>query len=344
MHPTRAVNRDILTIANSVRMPSTRKYRIGSLSRNLPPFGNIDDDYIEPAIQTLASEIYERLYCRLANESIPMESSKPAVVRDFVGTLSSANCGNGTWDPGWRIVEAEAAAVGVSKYDLTMWAPTTGVRIPDRMPKVGDRCRVHVPKEVIGLYPGFYVALGDADAPDQAATDPSSTCLVRTYWNLLSDAAETLVRLVTARLNGAAIPFKLKVLRDPLSYRVATSAVLFVDRGYLPSALPHISEIYQALAPDLREEVPLMTLKLANGLGLAEEPGNGLSFGQHRCLLVARGVVQAGLRQRYSIRTVVEMVTRVFEDDGVDPSQPFLSFSDSSDAYIKMRRTIAARV
>lgn len=39
--------------------------------------------------------------------------------------------------------------------------------------------------------------------------------------------------------------------------------------------------------------VPLFTKPLAPGLGLAEDPGDRLSFGQSRCRIAAEGLVRA---------------------------------------------------
>jgi type III HopA1-like effector protein len=41
------------------------------------------------------------------------------------------------------------------------------------------------------------------------------------------------------------------------------------------------------LQTGLRREVPLFTKPVAAGLGMAEDPANGMSFGQHRCHLIA---------------------------------------------------------
>src|SRR5262245_55857332 len=94
----------------------------------------------------------------------------------------------------------------------------------------------------------------------------------------------------TSLLNASRVPFRIKVLRDPAAYRRADAGVLFLRRHDRARIDPLIARITAAVAEGLRPEVPLFTKRLADGLGFAEDPAGSLSFGQHRCRLVAEAL------------------------------------------------------
>ncbi|MEZ4571352.1 MAG: T3SS effector HopA1 family protein [Thermomicrobiales bacterium] len=71
------------------------------------------------------------------------------------------------------------------------------------------------------MSPGFYTVL--SDEPYDAAD-----LVVRVYWNLYSWGAATLVQGITGRLNGAKVPFRLKVVNHP----TATTAAMRVCSIY----------------------------------------------------------------------------------------------------------------
>jgi hypothetical protein len=70
--------------------------------------------------------------------------------------------------------------------------------------------------------------------------------------------------------------------------------------------------------------VPLFTRELAPGLGLAEDPSGGLSFGQSRCRLVARGLWNGFTRGRTDREGRLAAVAEAFHEAGVDPAVPYL--------------------
>ena len=91
-------------------------------------------------------------------------------------------------------------------------------------------------------------------------------------------------------LNAASVPFRLKVLSNPDAYTRADAGVLYLRRRHALAAGDVIARIYEAVADGLRPEIPLLTLRLADGLALAESPPTG-SYGQHRCRLIARAAL-----------------------------------------------------
>ncbi len=72
----------------------------------------------------------------------------------------------------------------------------------------GATVSVLLPRELLRISPGFYLALGDAAFAGDSA-------IVRFYWNVRSEGASALVAMLTTALNQQGLGFQLKVLNDP---------------------------------------------------------------------------------------------------------------------------------
>jgi hypothetical protein len=101
------------------------------------------------------------------------------------------------------------------------------------------------------------------------------------------------MELVTRRLNAAGMPFRLKVVDDPEAFDRCDSAVLTFQRKDRVTALEHVRQLYEDVRSSLQGLVPGLTRRLAPGLGFAEDPGDGVSFGAQRCGLIAEALVEA---------------------------------------------------
>jgi hypothetical protein len=276
----------------------------------------------------LETELYSHLYVRpSASAGTPSDS---LAMRDHTAALSAANSGTGSWEPGWKIVEVERdGSVAVMRDQVTFWVPRTGLRTRASKLRRGDYCRVWVSKELRQLVPGFYFAIGNGDrADDRDATGP----LVRFYWNLTVGAAVQYMQLATGLLNEARIPFRTKVLSDPSSYVRADSGVLYVEQRHFRVLCPLVTRIHEAITTGLREDVPMFAKRLAPGLGLAEDPNNGLSFGQSRCNAVARAAWLCHLRGIDGADERLRLLGGEVKKDGINPGAPFLN-SGSMDIY-----------
>lgn len=311
------VHGDLRLIAEAAEVVSPTRLLVLGAPRDVPgPRPSLEE--------ALATELYDRLYLcpRSADETARGDDDLGR--RDLIAGLSAANVGSGTWEPGWTLVEAEAAAedgrLAVRRDGLTFWADPADVR-PEAVPA----CRVRTAKELRFWSPGYYTALGDADDdPDDPTGDGR---LVRYYWHLTPAAAVPLVRAATTLLNGDGLPFRLKVLDDPAGFRRADAAVLFVRRRDAGVVAEAVGRIHETVAGGLRPEVPLFTHRLADGLSSAEDPDGDLSFGQDRCLLAARGLVRAfvqdggGSTAEGRLRAIVQ----AFLEAGLDPARPDLA-------------------
>jgi HopA1 effector protein family len=226
-----------------------------------------------------AEALYSALHCRVSTAGSPDTGfTNWTGARDFADRLSAANGGVGTWQRGWtgHGVEADGRIV-VERH---------GVRfrvVPEEYrPGAGEgAAAVRIPKEHFELIPGFYLAHGDADD----TRDDGHT--IRLYWHIAPTGAERLVGLTTLLLNRSGIGFQLKLVSEPLRYDRTDPAVLYLARPDYPRAEPVLRKIHHEMKGWLRSTVSLLVKPMAPGVGLAEDPGDGSSFGEHRCRLLA---------------------------------------------------------
>jgi HopA1 effector protein family len=323
---------DLAELAAAVQIVSPTEYRMRGEPRvlNLSPAteGGGEVDMRALLVAALEGEIYSRLYVRPATDA--GRASGTAAQRDFIGALSAANGGAGCWEPGWRVVGVEEdGRVAVSRDAVTFWTGAEGVRTTRGALCEGDFCRVRVAKELRHLLTGFYCAIGNGAGP---AGGDETDRLVRVYWHLTAAIAVDYMSAATTLLNRARIPFRTKVLSDPAAYGRADAGVLYLERRHFAAARPAVAALQRRFAGALRPEVPMFTRALAPGVGVAEDPGGGQSFGQARAATAARAFWQAHLRGETDEPARLEALTRGFREEGLDPARPHLC-PGSDDVY-----------
>jgi hypothetical protein len=123
------------------------------------------------------------------------------------------------------------------------------------------------------------------------------------------------VATVTGRLIDTRGPWSLACAIDPR--RIARIGCAVLD---LPSLDAMPADLLDDMTPLLRPVAPPLCLPLAAGVGAAEYPENGMTFGEHRCHLVA-----LALRHPSSASNPLRAVAAVFAAHGLDPAQPHRS-------------------
>jgi hypothetical protein len=273
----------------------------------------------------LSSALYRRLYCRPQPHAVPGPPDLRAA-RVFIETLSNANGGNGCWDADWTVERADADGMLQLRkvgQKLRFWAFETEFRPDDGEHSLAATGRVRIGKELREMLPGFYMALGEADRPSRASGQPRT--MTRFYWHLTAQAAVLWLAELTRRFNAAAVPFEAKVLSDPGAYWRADAGVLYIDDAWRDKALALLPDLHRTLFRRLRPATPMFTRRLAPGLAMAEDPGDGQSFGQHRCSLVAKALQQAYEEGLESVQERAAAIMRGFTRQGLDAARPWLN-------------------
>jgi class II lanthipeptide synthase len=322
------VSPDLKEMIEATAIDSVDRFLVAGSVIEVPP--NVGKDGALNSL--LASALYRHMYCRPSPQPMARVIDRRAA-RVFVEELSSANCGTGSWEPGWRIETIEpdgTLVVANQRDDLTLWAHPEQFSSANAPLGVGSIGRLHVGKELREMLPGYYTALGNAD--QSVADDGTSVETLRLYWHLTAEIAATWMRELTHRLNAANVAFRAKVLSVPVAYFRADAGVLYLARSDFGRTERLLPELHRTVARHLRPATPMFTKRLARGLAVAEDPGDGRSFGQHRCELVAEGLVRAFERGRTSAAARTDAVAQRFAEEGLDVTKPWLN-SGSGQLY-----------
>jgi hypothetical protein len=245
----------------------------------------------------------------------------------FVAQLSTANQSRRGWEVGWSIVGREGEDWILERDGFRLYASSD-----DICPAPGESSSVaaysvDVGKEFFNLLGGWYVVLSEA-------VDPNPENLVRIYFNIGPSDAVKLVQHCTTRLNAGLVPFRLKVPDDPRAYNRVDTAVLYVRKSHYEVAISAIADLCRSL--NVMEGVPAFAKKLAPGIAVAEDPGGGLSFGQHRSRLIAQGLWRAFMEGATGTQQKMLHVEEEFRREQLDCRSPHLG-PDSVDIYESMR-------
>jgi len=273
----------------------------------------------------LRDQLYGSFYCtgRAAPQQVN-RAVRPQGASAFIDALSRANRGRGSREPGWKVVRTDPdGRLVVRRHGLSLWVRPAEVSGEGSSP--GAEVSVRMPPELLRLSPGFYMALGDEALGGE---EP----FVRHYWHLSSRGGEALIAAGTRLFNEAGLPFRLKVLIDPDLYRRCDAGVLYTPKRLRAEVAGLLPQLRAAVAEHLRPGTPALTKPLGEGLGLAEDPPGGDSFGMDRCGLLAEAMVRAfelGCSRR---EEQLALVAATFDERGIDFERPYLN-ADSTDEY-----------
>lgn len=280
---------------------------------------------------SLQNHLYQHFYCSGGASHHAVSWDPGANGADngrFIARLSEANSGKGFWDPGWQICALHSSAIGLMKDGLTVYVPSEDSLVHRGRPlTTGATASLRHLKESFNRSPGFYTVYGDE--PLGATTTGG---LLRLYWNVGSTGADEFVRAVTRRLNGARIPFNLKVLDDPARYTRCDSAVLYIDKeSYTEFNTDHAKHILGCIADHLTSSVPALTKQIAAGVSVAENPTRQESFGSDRCNVLAKAMIATFFEQGMSVNEKLDLVEDRFRQSEIDPEKPYLQAGSSDD-------------
>jgi hypothetical protein len=294
-------------------------------------------------LYNLQFQLYKDFYCRGFPSPAEQEviNGQDVGVTSFVRQLSVANAGNGYCSDGWSVHTVKGCNVVVRGAGLKLWVRPRDCLIPrDALLKSGTRLGLRFPKELLSISPGFYVALGDKEL-----VGDSSQALVRFYWNLTPEGSISFMRKATFLLNKAEVPFKIKVVNDPVRFTRRDAVVLYIRKVDYRQVSKPMERIYPQVVRSLKNGEPAFTKQLAMGVGLAEDPGQGESFGSHRCRILAEGLVRAYEQRKKSVQEQLQVVTECFQENGINLNKPFVTSAvvDDYDFRPQLRRAANGR-
>jgi len=144
--------------------------------------------------------------------------------------------------------------------------------------------------------------------------------LVRLYLACAPHTTLHTLAAVTARAESWDQPWLLssRALSQPVPTPDAT--VLYLPADALDDLRAPVRSLVQEIRPFLAGTLPMLTLRIARGAALAQNPHDGSSFGEHRCGIIAGSVLDS-LHSPH--REAVRHTYSAFVDQHVDPSRPY---------------------
>jgi hypothetical protein len=274
-----------------------------------------------PLVLRLQEYLYRRCYCAtMHSDTAPPQPASGS--EEFVRELSQANASVSRWDASWRVSQVESnGQIWAEKGGvLRVFQPGEFVNFADAGSpiRIGSTISTYIARESTTVQPGLYFAFGETVGP----SDPMD--LFRLYWNVDARGVVALLRLVTRDLNRFQVPFQFKSSVWPQGYARRDAAVLYVKKRFY-SLVSRLAVAWSQLcAESLRDDVPLFTLPIAPGLGLAEDPETGESFGMNRCRHVAEALWSAHTRS-LPVDAYLGAVKEQFEQHKLNFQRPYLN-------------------
>jgi hypothetical protein len=256
----------------------------------------------------------------------------------FYNRLHESNSGTGYFDPGWYVLKEESDGnLAVTKGSFRLHIERDRHLQPsDQAAVVGDSVAIRMPKNRVQN--GFYMAVGNVGA-NRFDLSEGHSVTVRVYFNLTPEGAVAVMGSLTRQLNKKAIPFSFKVLYNPGDYERYDSGVLYFDKSDYEAVRQVLQAVYGEARSHFKSDVPLFTMQLAPGLGLAEEPDSKFadleSFGMNRCQIVANGLLEALHQGDDSPEGRMNAITQHFCRLGIDLQRPHLN-ANSEDIYASL--------
>lgn len=245
-------------------------------------------------------------------------------VGEFARRLSDANRGRDGWLEGWRVESLGAGGIVVAARgaELRVAAPgdyalTFSEEAP---PRVGCAVMLRARKESFALQEGVYCALGAEPPRVNEERD-----VVRLYFNATPSASLLLTEAATTHLNEWRVPFTLKVMLRPEDRERRDAVVLYIPHERHGDVFRLLEKIPPRFFAQLRRGTPLFTKPLREGIGLAESPTGGESFGMHRCRLLAESIVDAWLDGQQDADARWRSLARRFTAEGLSLERAHLN-------------------
>jgi hypothetical protein len=285
-------NGALRNILSAIRIDSPNQFTFGG--RIVPVMGNHQHgaQTVHPLLTILSGQLYEYAYSRPFRGNLPETNGSGgffAMDSELVEAMSQANATRERWEHGWIVEQILAQGQIVARqgnHSRNVWpGQFISKDGPAAMLRVGAEISIFYARESRSLQGGFYYAFGEA-----AEDYNRGFSLVRMYWNVSAAGAPGFVGAVTARLNRFHVPFRLKCATARNQFDRTDVAVIYLSRQFFPIAAELMLDVHPQVADFLDDDVPLFSKKVAKGMGVAEDPGTGESFGQSRCHRLAQSI------------------------------------------------------
>ena len=271
-------------------------------------------------VSRVSAELYDQVHAGRAGEPAPRRRTlRDAGLDD---RLRDALPHRGTVVPVRVLAQEPGDTVVVLLDGLRVAVPRSELSADEVRP--GQDAQLRLPAARPALSPGFFLV-------DGSRGRPSGQPLLRVYLHLpTADRAPAVWGTVLQLLEQHGVRYRAKVSSSPWLYPRRDALVVYLGRTDWSAAELLRAEL--AGSADLAASTSPLTHPLAPGLSVAWEPvaarpaGRGqLSFGEHRCSVLAEAVVEHAVRVHDGEddgETLAEAVHQALVSASIDPLAP----------------------
>ncbi len=317
--PPDTIRSDVMQVLQTVTIVSASAVRFA----DEPPVALPPDSQAGSALLTgLQSLLYNRCYShRISGPSLTFGNAPDP---EHPQKLSSANRAKARWDQGWQIYQMAAnGQISVLKGDRQRPALPGEYILSEftgAAPLVGSTVTLHIPRESFTLQPGFYYMFSEVptDIWDE-------NFLIRFYFSCTPQGVLEAIAHLTSTLNRFQVPYRMKALTNSMDYTRTDTMVLYCARRYFPLVARIIHSAPKSALEQLKPTVPLFTRALRPGVAIADDPGDGQSFGLHRCGILAEAMIEAWQQKLTDPDSMLAVAEARFAHHGLPLDKPYLS-------------------
>lgn len=285
-------------------------------------------DAWEAAHSAADEELAHVLYTRWFTQWTPSLEHSPAYP-SIVARVRASHAASVMFEDGWRAVgdTVQGTVAAAREHSVLLLGPGDFVNVthPAAPVHVGDAVAVTRRRDRADPLEGWWYTWS------ANAGEPDPTDLARVYWHCPASAIETLVEAVTDALEASDLAYLLKCPVYPTLFGRCDAVVVYVARAHWSAVVPRLRGAYERCGSCLQPRVPPLTRQLAPGVAAAEDPSDGMSFGQSRATAVAHGIIAARARGIRVAHDAVVHIERALEAAGIDPERPFLRDASAVD-------------
>lgn len=265
----------------------------------------------------LADWLYSHWYS--CPEAAADSARRPPGRARLVSALRAALAAVGRWETGWvalKVLPDNACLAGRGWLTrIVASGDYANVARPGVPAAPGDGLAVLDRLEWVDEATGFW-------AVRSLAAEPAHP-LRRLYWSVGWEYIGAVLRRLVPMLDAAQRPWSLKCPSQTADFTRVDSLVVYVSRADWPVFEPLVRTLAPQLAGWLRVAVPPLTLPVARGVALADNPAQAQSFGQHRCSALADGVRGLLAGGHLPIAEAVALLEQSLRASGIDPARPW---------------------
>jgi hypothetical protein len=304
------VRRSLIPILEAFRFHSPTQYEFAG-------------ETFDTAQTKLEDLLYLRCYMqRFTGKVSPALPAPQMPDAAWVDALSQNNTSSDRYQEGWVIAQMGSNGYLFAQKGSLVKGFWANQCFPKGQPAismhVGTPVGITMPRESRSIQPGFYFAFGET--PGDLYDDSQ---VVRVYWNVQAQCGPALIRYLSQRLNRYRLPFHFKLPAHPALLNRTDAGTLYVSKRHWPVAALAVEEVYSHVRDGLNAETPLFAKTLAPGLGFAEDPGTGESFGTARCRLLAEGLALGYRHGAQQVKDWIRAVERVFDREQLSLDEPW---------------------